>query len=129
MPAQAQITGIVPVAVEEAAPRAGDGRREAIIDPPTRIVAVQPKSAVEVPGLESCTQPQFVEPLIFNLVERPESLVDASIECVATIDNYQILLAEWSGVVNSDVTLINADGSTMEAEYGFFLGSLEFSGE
>jgi predicted secreted protein len=55
--------------------------------------------------------------------------VDASIEGVATIDNYQILLAEWSGVVNSDVTLRNADGSTMEAEYGFFLGSLEFSGE
>jgi predicted secreted protein len=55
--------------------------------------------------------------------------VDASIEGVATTENYQLILAEWAGVVNSAITLQNGDGSTMEAEYGFFLGSIEFSGE
>lgn len=55
--------------------------------------------------------------------------VDASIEGVATTANYSVIRDEWAGVVNSAITLRNGDGTTMEAEFGFFLGSLEYSGE
>jgi predicted secreted protein len=54
--------------------------------------------------------------------------MDVSIEGVATEDNYQVILDEWLGIVNSNITIQHADGSTATAQYGFFLGSVEFSG-
>lgn len=55
--------------------------------------------------------------------------IDAQIAGVITSNNYQDFLEEWNGSLNSDVTIENADGSTEEAEYGFFLNNLEFTGE
>lgn len=55
--------------------------------------------------------------------------VDASIEGVATSANMALIRAEWEGNVNSDITIVNEDGSTMTAANGFFLGSLEITGE
>lgn len=55
--------------------------------------------------------------------------VNATIEGVATEDNYQLILDEWAGQVNSDITLHNGDGSTMEAANGFFLGNVTITGE
>lgn len=55
--------------------------------------------------------------------------VDVSVEGVATSANYQILLDEWAGTVNSTVVIRNANGSSMSAANGFFLGNVEFSGE
>lgn len=51
-----------------------------------------------------------------------------SVEGVATDDNYDIMMDEWLGITNSLITIRNSDGSTAEAEYGFFLASLEVSG-
>lgn len=55
--------------------------------------------------------------------------MDVSVEGVATEDNYQLILDEWAGVVNSAITITHADGSTATASRGFFLGNIEFSGE
>lgn len=55
--------------------------------------------------------------------------VNASIEGVATAANYQVILDEWAGQVNSTITLHNGDGSTMTAANGFFLGNLTITGE
>lgn len=54
--------------------------------------------------------------------------MDVSIEGVATEDNYQVILDEWAGIVNSAITIEHADGSTATAQHGFFLGNVEISG-
>lgn len=54
--------------------------------------------------------------------------MDVSVEGVATEDNYQIILDEWAGIVNSAITIEHADGSVASAANGFFLGNVEFSG-
>lgn len=55
--------------------------------------------------------------------------VDVSVEGVATSENYAILNAAWFGGELLDITVVHADGSTMEAEHGFFFGNLEMGGE
>lgn len=55
--------------------------------------------------------------------------LDANIEGVATEGNFNTLLSEWNGNVFSDITLEYPDGTTVTAADGFFLGSLELSGE
>lgn len=55
--------------------------------------------------------------------------VDTSVEGVATSENYQVLQSAWFGGSLLDATIVHADGSTMEAEHGFFFGNLEFGGE
>lgn len=52
-----------------------------------------------------------------------------SVEGVATTANYQVFLADWQAEGFLDVTVENPDGTIMEAEHGFFLGNIEFSGE
>jgi predicted secreted protein len=54
--------------------------------------------------------------------------IDLSIEGVATEDNYQLILDEWLGTVNSAVTILNPDGSIESAANGFFIGSVESTG-
>lgn len=54
--------------------------------------------------------------------------LDVQVAGVATVDNYQQFLEEWNGNVLQDITIEHADGSIEEAEHGFFLGNLEFSG-
>lgn len=54
--------------------------------------------------------------------------LDLSIEGVATEDNYQLILDEWLGTVNSAITIQNPDGSIESAANGFFIGSVESSG-
>jgi predicted secreted protein len=55
--------------------------------------------------------------------------IDVQIAGVVTSNNYQDFLEEWNGSLNSSITIANADGSTEEAEFGFFLSNLEFTGE
>ena len=55
--------------------------------------------------------------------------VDQSIEGVATSENYEVLYNAWFNGELLDVTIVNANGSTMTAEHGFFFGNLEFGGE
>lgn len=55
--------------------------------------------------------------------------VDVNLEGVATVNNYQDFLTGWNGSTLQDVTIEHADGSIEEAEHGFFLGNLEYSGE
>lgn len=55
--------------------------------------------------------------------------IDVSVNGVTTSENYQDFLTTWNGKTLSDITIQHADGSTEEAEEGFFLGNLEFSGE
>jgi predicted secreted protein len=55
--------------------------------------------------------------------------LDVEVAGVATVDNYQDFLANWNGNTLLDVTIQNPDGSIEEAEFGFFLGNLEFAGE
>jgi len=64
-----------------------------------------------------------------QLLPEPASRsVDVPIDGVATSDNYQLILDEWSGNLLSAIVINNPDGSTMTAADGFFLASLEFSG-
>jgi len=55
--------------------------------------------------------------------------LDASVQGVATSNNYQEFLEDWNGETLLDITIENPDGSIEEAEHGFFLGNLEFTGE
>jgi predicted secreted protein len=55
--------------------------------------------------------------------------IDVSVEGVASVDNYNWMIASWNGNVMDDIFIENADGSTEEAADGFFLSSLEHSGE
>lgn len=55
--------------------------------------------------------------------------IDVTIEGVATSENYQWMLNQWNGNTLTDIAIQNADGSIEVADHGFFLGSLEFSGE
>ena len=52
-----------------------------------------------------------------------------SVEGVATVNNYQAFLADWEADAFLDVTVQHPDGTSMEAEHGFFLGNIEMSGE
>jgi predicted secreted protein len=54
---------------------------------------------------------------------------DASLEGVATEDNYTILRNAWVSDQLLDGTLVDADGTTHEPEHGWFFGNLEFTGE
>jgi len=54
--------------------------------------------------------------------------IDLSIEGVATEGNYQLILDEWNGTVNSAITIENPDGSIESAANGFFIGSVESTG-
>jgi predicted secreted protein len=55
--------------------------------------------------------------------------MDVQVEGVVTTGNHQQLLEDWNGNTLQDITIQYADGSIGEAEHGFFLGNLEFSGE
>lgn len=55
--------------------------------------------------------------------------IDSSVEGVATEDNLELILEEWAGVLNSSITLVAPNGQTISAEYGFFLGNFEVTGE
>lgn len=55
--------------------------------------------------------------------------IDVSVDGVVTIGNHQAFLQDWAGNTLKDVTVEYPDGSILEAESGFFLGNLEFSGE
>jgi predicted secreted protein len=55
--------------------------------------------------------------------------LDVQIEGVVTEDNLQTFLTDWNGNTLKDVSIENPDGAIEEAEHGFFLGNLEFSGE
>jgi predicted secreted protein len=55
--------------------------------------------------------------------------VDVQVEGVATAANYNWMFAAWNGNLLTDIFIQNADGSTEEAADGFFLSSLEHSGE
>lgn len=55
--------------------------------------------------------------------------MDVSVEGVATSENYEILYAAWFGSDLLDITIVHPNGSTIEAEHGFFFGNLEMGGE
>lgn len=55
--------------------------------------------------------------------------VDVQVEGVADLANYNWMITTWLGNLHSAVFIQNADGSTEEAADGFFLSSLEHSGE
>lgn len=55
--------------------------------------------------------------------------VDINCDGVASENNYALLRDEWLGNVMSDVEIHHADGAVESCEDGFFLSSLEFSGE
>lgn len=55
--------------------------------------------------------------------------IDVSINGVATVDNYNELLTKWNGDVMQNVTIVHPNGDMETAADGFFLSSLEQSGE
>lgn len=55
--------------------------------------------------------------------------IDVSIEGVATVDNYKSIIQDWEGNALLSITIEHPNGSTQSATDGFFLSSLEFSGE
>lgn len=55
--------------------------------------------------------------------------MDVQVEGVASEDNYAWMLQSWNGNLMEDIFIQNADGSKEEAADGFFMGSLEHSGE
>jgi len=55
--------------------------------------------------------------------------MDVSVEGVATSENYEILYNAWFGGELLDITIVHPNGSTIEAEHGFFFGNLEMGGE
>lgn len=65
-----------------------------------------------------------------RLLPKPGSKsLDVSIEGVVTSNNWTVLRSMAEDDVLEDVTLLNPDGSEETAEDGFFLSSLERSGE
>lgn len=54
--------------------------------------------------------------------------VDVSTEGVCTSENFDFIYDEWAGTVNSDIDILNPDGSVESAEFGFFIGNVENSG-
>lgn len=55
--------------------------------------------------------------------------VDCNVSGVLVDANLTALLEEWEGTALTDITIVLPDGRTVEADEGFFLGSLEVSGE
>ena len=55
--------------------------------------------------------------------------VDVQVEGVATVANYNWMLAAWAGNLMTDIFIQHPDGSKESAADGFFLNSLEHSGE
>lgn len=55
--------------------------------------------------------------------------MDIQVEGVTTIDNYDWMINEWLGNLLTDLHLEHANGAKESAANGFFLSSLEHSGE
>lgn len=55
--------------------------------------------------------------------------MDVSVEGVYSDENSEKLLGDWEGNAFTDITVEYPDGSSAEAEDGFFLSNLEISGE
>lgn len=55
--------------------------------------------------------------------------LDLSIEGVATIDNYNLLIDKWNGTTYENVTIEHPNGTEVSAADGFLLADLSHKGE